>query len=128
MPPRIIRIVLSALLIPALTGISTSCAPMGQAGSADSYAARAESHCDAAAAQDRSGTTQKHQHSQRQRPNPNPTSTNCCPAVAGCAAVALPAIVASLQPATPIVASAHAAYADLPIALAVAPEPPPPKV
>ena len=121
----LLRIVLSALLIPALTGISTSCAPMGQAGSADSYATRAESHCDTAAAKDASGTTQKQQHSQQQ--HRNSTGTNCCPAIAGCAAVALPAIVISMQPATPSAPSVHLAYADLPIALAMAPEPPPPK-
>ena len=120
---RILRIVLSAMLIPALTGISTSCAPMGQAGSTNPYAARSESHCDTAATTDQSDATQKH-HSQQHH---NPVGTNCCPVFAGCAAVALPAVLASLQPATPIVASVHLAYADLPIALAVAPEPPPPK-
>lgn len=130
MTRRILRIVLGALLVPALTGISTSCAPMGQPGSADSYtAARAELHCDTSATTDRSGDAQG-QHTQQQHPQPphrNPAGTNCCPAIAGCSAVALPAIVAFLQPVTPIVASVHLTYADLPIALAIAPEPPPPK-
>jgi len=122
MTRRIIRIVLSILLIPALTGISISCAPMEQMGSADSHAAGAESHCDMAATKDPSGNTQKHRQQHH-----SPTGNNCCPAIAGCAAVALPAIATSLQVATPIVASAHVAYADSPIVLAVAPEPPPPK-
>ena len=126
MTHRLLRIVLSTLLIPALTGIGTSCAPMGKTGPADAYAARAESHCDSAPMNDPSGTTQKQQqqHSQQHRSS---AGTNCCPAIAGCIAVALPAIVASLQPATPIVAPEHLAYAELGIALTVAPEPPPPK-
>lgn len=125
MTRRILRIVLSAMLIPALTGISVSCAPMGQAGSADSYATRAESHCDAAATTDQSDAVQK-PNRQRQQHH-NPTGTNCCPAIAGCTTVALPAIVTFQPPATRIVVSVHRAFADLPIALAIAPEPPPPK-
>jgi hypothetical protein len=122
MARRFFRIVLSTLLIPALTGISTSCTPMGKMGPADAYAARAESHCDSAPMNDPSGTTQK-----QSQQNRSSAGTNCCPAIAGCIAVALPGIVASLQPATPIVAPEHLAYAKLGIALTVAPEPPPPK-
>ena len=129
MTGRAVRVLLSVLLIPLLTGIGLApCTAMAQSESMSGTAARAEPsssqhrsrHADNDPTRAPPG---QHNHA----PCDSSTGTNCCPAVMGCTAIALPSTVVAPQPATALVASVHAEYSELPIAVTVAPEPPPPK-
>ncbi|HWG35906.1 MAG TPA: hypothetical protein VN650_17215 [Gemmatimonadaceae bacterium] len=129
MTGRVVRVLLSVLLIPLLTGIGLApCAAMAQSAAMSGAAAPAEP----ATSQHRSRHADndptkappgQHNHS----PCDSSTGMNCCPAVTGCSAIALPSTVVAPQPAITLVPSVHAEYNELPIAMAVAPEPPPPK-
>ncbi len=129
MASRIVRILLSVLLIPVLTGIGMApCTAMGQSAAMPGTSTRAvpptsQHHARRADNDPAKAPLDQHKHA----PCDNSTGTNCCPAVTGCSAIALPSTVATPQATTAIVTSVHAAYQEPPIALAVAPEPPPPK-
>ncbi|HXF23010.1 MAG TPA: hypothetical protein VN602_00720, partial [Gemmatimonadaceae bacterium] len=129
MTGRAVRVLLSVLLIPLLTGIGVApCTAMAQSASMSGTAGRAEP----ATAKHRSrhadnGPTKAPPGHQNHAPCDSSTGMNCCPAVTGCSAIALPSTVAAPQPATALVASVHADYSELPVAMAAAPEPPPPK-
>src|SRR6185312_8969818 len=129
MTGRVVRILLSVLLIPLLTGIGLApCTAMAQSASMSGTAAPAEP----STSQHRSrhtdnGPTKAPPGQHNHAPCDSSTGMNCCPAVTGCSVIALPSTVVAPQPATALVASVHADYNELPIAMAVAPEPPPPK-
>ncbi|MEO7103652.1 MAG: hypothetical protein ABI311_09720, partial [Gemmatimonadaceae bacterium] len=124
---RAIRTLFSVLLIPALTGVGTSCTTMGSLAAASAglmagvpMASHAvDSRCDEGASGP-AGSSQQPRHQ-------TSTGANCCPVLAGCSAVALPALIAAPSPIVEIVASIQLAPVQLPIGWAVAPEPPPPK-
>lgn len=129
MTGRVVRILLGVLLIPLLTGIGLApCTAMAQSASISGTAAPAEP----STSQHRSrhadnGPTKAPTGQHNHAPCDSSTGMNCCPAVTGCSVIALPSTVVAPQPATALVASVHANYDELPIAMAVAPEPPPPK-
>jgi len=129
MPRRIVRILLSVLLIPVLTGIGVMpCTAMGQPGPVTGTQTGAvhgdlHGHSHQKTGDPVRSPLRQHNHG----PCDNSAGTNCCPAMPGCATVALPAIVTMQRPATVIVQAVHASHTELPIALTLAPEPPPPK-
>jgi len=129
MASRVVRILITAMLIPVLTGIGMApCTAMSQSSSMHGTTARAVPPVSREPSRHTGSDQTKaplRQHSHD--PCDSSTGMNCCPAVSGCSAVALPSIVAAAQAVTATVASVHIGYDELPIAWAVAPEPPPPK-
>lgn len=126
---RLVSLLLSVLLVPALTGFGTPlCAPTAEApmAQAGAIAIQATMHQSSGPAH---GTPMEHQHrGGTQTPCDGSMSTNCCPAMAGCAATAvLPKAVAHVTVSPPVAGALSTVAAELPAALSFPPEPPPPR-